>query len=614
MKSSPYHPQANGAVERLNQTLKNRLFAVESSNFDERLTRIIHAINCAKHTVTGVSPFLIENGRSGENLNDFINHSLPPRINMQRLDEQTHSKIVTEKAIRTEKFKNENYLPFEIGDQVLIKNMTTKFPRFLGLYRLVSKRGLQLSYEISNDSGQRFIRHVSHLKQYNSRDQPDCSVPVNVSDDNPSEHPDTKAQPETAPGREIGAQQQSTEFLFENSNFYSAGFIIKPLRPKNTTMSSNSQATNERQVVENTSKVNQVDNVNPTLESSNMSKNDNSSSSESDLSVISRSDVVQVELLSTNSSTRNDEHVEKHDPQHEDDNTATSSSNISPKAELAPPDSRQSDSKHSEEVQVEQFVENYETTSSDENPNADLNETPVLPRSFSLRDCSKIRHPSRPLDQNFQYEPNCSTPKPMNFDNSLDCTKDELSTPKSTSLVQESSFQETSETLHEGHVENNVHRCPAFPNEYGTRIVLSKFTKSDLIALATKLQLQADGSSKTLMETIDRHFRKKHPTWPRTSKGSLIITKYFKVTKPMALVQFTKEELKEIFAHFHLEAPKSIKPKNMFLTELERKLRKLFPDAKSDQNGSFILTEKILHTTPKNQSISLACSYHQTLA
>ena len=66
VKSPTFYPQANGAVERLNQTLKNHLFSSEVSNWDRRLPRIIHGINCSKHAVTGISPFLIENGRSGK--------------------------------------------------------------------------------------------------------------------------------------------------------------------------------------------------------------------------------------------------------------------------------------------------------------------------------------------------------------------------------------------------------------------------------------------------------------------------------------------------------------------------------------------------------------------
>ena len=72
--------------------------------------------------------------------------------------------IIREKADRVEKFRNDQYLPYREGDLFLMKNMAGKYPRFNGPFRDISMRGPQLSYEISNEFGQTFSRHVSHLK------------------------------------------------------------------------------------------------------------------------------------------------------------------------------------------------------------------------------------------------------------------------------------------------------------------------------------------------------------------------------------------------------------------------------------------------------------------
>ena len=101
------------------------------------------------------------------------------------------------------------------------------------------------------------------------------------------------------------------------------------------------------------------------------------------------------------------------------------------------------------------------------------------------------------------------------------------------------------------------------------------------------------------MEKIDRHYRVNHPTWPRTAKGVIIITKYLELTEPTSLVQLTKEQLKEVYHHFHLDPPSALKPKHMFLSQLERQLRDIFPEANSDQYGSLILTSDLL---TKNRS------------
>ena len=66
------------------------------------------------------------------------------------------------------------------------------------------------------------------------------------------------------------------------------------------------------------------------------------------------------------------------------------------------------------------------------------------------------------------------------------------------------------------------------------------------------------------------------------------------MTLPTALEVLTKDKLKELFFHFDLETPRSIWPYSVFLSELEHDLRELFPDAKTNKNGSFILTEKMV--------------------
>ena len=171
--SVPYHPQANGGVERANQTLKNRLFSNgERDTWDERLSESLHSMNCSTHAVTKLTPFAVETGYPGQNTHDILTHEQPTRQNVRQYNEVVKSRILDEKQKRVEKFQNEAFEPFKIGDLVLARNMAKdqKFPRFFGPYKIIEVRGSGLSYIIkSGHNGQTFTRYVSQLKPYAPR-------------------------------------------------------------------------------------------------------------------------------------------------------------------------------------------------------------------------------------------------------------------------------------------------------------------------------------------------------------------------------------------------------------------------------------------------------------
>ena len=237
-KSPPYHPQTNGAVERINQTLKQRLFENgEEDSWDERLPRIIHAINCSRNVVTQMTPFELETGIKGKNFSDQIEGEQMQTEDIRQLRKTAMERILDEKHERVQKGKKPNFAPFNIGDLVVAKNHQQKMPRFIGPFEVIKIRGSGLSFELKEIDGfTKMIRPIADLKPYKPRPQPDA--PSSTQSD-----PDAELS--------VSEPESSVDVLDDDDDF-GINFFAPPIPSQPSPPTTQSSSADQTEQTENT--------------------------------------------------------------------------------------------------------------------------------------------------------------------------------------------------------------------------------------------------------------------------------------------------------------------------------------------------------------------------
>ena len=141
LHTTPYHPEGNGIVERMNRTLLGMLRTLpekHKSHWKDYLNLLLHAYNCTRHNTTGYSPYFLMFSRHPKlpldiifgSLNSEETKSYPKYVERWQNAMQEAYQLVMKKSQDSALKQKKQYdkhvrtallLP---GDHVLIKNMT----------------------------------------------------------------------------------------------------------------------------------------------------------------------------------------------------------------------------------------------------------------------------------------------------------------------------------------------------------------------------------------------------------------------------------------------------------------------------------------------------------
>ena len=194
IKTTPYHPQTDGLVERFNQTLKNMLrkFVADSgADWDEWLPYLLFAYREVPQASTGFSPFELLYGRQVRGPLDILKEAwegqqpqqgmnilsyvLKMRNKMESLAEQVQENMRTAQAVQKRWYdQTARERTFKPGQQVLLLLPTAEsslLAKWQGPFTVERKVGT-VTYEIlmpGRRKGKQ-IFHVNMLKEWRPRE------------------------------------------------------------------------------------------------------------------------------------------------------------------------------------------------------------------------------------------------------------------------------------------------------------------------------------------------------------------------------------------------------------------------------------------------------------
>jgi len=224
IRSAPYHPATNGAVERMVQTMKQSLKAGVSQGIpvEQSLMKFLLHYRITPHAVTGASPCSLFLGRNIRTRLDLLHPDIESRV---------QGKQLSQKAFVDQ---HRHMRHFTVGQSVLTRDFYNGARWIPGT--IVAQTG-PLSYRVRVQGGREWQRHIDHLLEnsdtdaYHKHAQSNTSEWSTMPSGNPSVQPPSSTNDHFDTAAETTATEESSHSNATEGSHGTSRYPIRQRRP-----------------------------------------------------------------------------------------------------------------------------------------------------------------------------------------------------------------------------------------------------------------------------------------------------------------------------------------------------------------------------------------------